>query len=121
MKRIEISIIAPEEEQLALLAWAHRVDAGEIPAEAVPQLNFASYAQLHSALTGKRMALLEYVAQHEGLSIRQLAGECGRNYKNVYDDVQSFIRLGLIEKRGDNGLFAPYDVIDIHKTLRKAA
>lgn len=120
MRRIEIGVIDPAEEQQTLLAWAQRIDAGEPPSEAVPQLNFASYAQLHSALTDKRMALLEYVAQHEGLGIRQLAAAIGRNYRNVYDDVQSFIRLGLMEKR-DNGLFAPYDEIDIRKTLRKAA
>ena len=120
MKRIEINVINPKDEQHALLQWAARVDAGEEMADAEARLSFATYSQLHAALTDKRMGLLEYVAQHEGQNIRQLAAELGRDYKNVYDDVQMLSALGLIEKREGN-LYAPYDDINIHKTLRKAA
>lgn len=120
MKHIEIVVIDPKDEQQALLEWAARVDAGEEIAEAAAKLSFSSYGQLHSVLTNKRMSLLEYVAQHEGLSIRNLAGKLGRDYRNVYDDVRMLAELELIEVRAD-GLFAPYDEISIHKTLRKAA
>lgn len=120
MKRIEIAVVSPKNEQQALLDWAARVDAGEEMAEAESRLSFATYGQLHSTLTDKRMDLLEYVAQHEGLNIRQLAADIGRDYKNVYGDVQLLSTIGLIEKR-DGGLFAPYDDINIHKTLRKTA
>jgi len=120
MKHIEISVINPKDEQQALLKWAARVDAGEEMAGAKSRLSFSSYAQLHAVLTDKRMSLLEYVAQHEGLSIRQLAGQLGRDYRNVYDDVQMLAGLELIEKRA-SGLFAPYDDINIHKTLRRVA
>lgn len=120
MKRIEISVISPKDEQQALLEWAARVDAGAEMPETKSQLSFSSYGQLHAILTGKRMSLLEYVAQHEGLGIRQLARQLGRDYRNVYDDVRMLAELGLIEKRG-SGLFAPYDDISIHKTLRRAA
>jgi predicted transcriptional regulator len=120
MKHIEISVINAKDEQQALLEWAARVDAGEevVGAGAKSRLSFSSYAQLHAVLTDKRMSLLEYVAQHEGLSIRQLAGQLGRDYRNVYDDVQMLAELELIEKRA-SGLFAPYDDISIHKTLRR--
>ena len=120
MKHIEIAAINPKDEQQALLEWAARVDAGEKMGEAGAKLSFSSYRQLHAVLTDKRMSLLEYVAQHEGLSIRQLAGKLNRDYRNVYDDVQMLAELELIEKRAD-GLFAPYDDISIRKTLRKAA
>ena len=120
MKHIEIAVINPKDEQQALLQWAARADAGEAMAEAKSRLSFSSYAQLHAVLTDKRMSLLEYVAQHEGLSIRQLAGQLGRDYRNVYDDVQMLAELELIEKRAD-GLFAPYDDISIRKTLRRVA
>ena len=120
MRRIEIGVINPQDERQALRKWAARVDAGEIMPNAESQLSFASYSQLHSALTNKRMELLECVAQHEGMNIRKLAGQIGRDYKNVYDDVQLLIQLGLIEKQG-KVLFAPYDDINIHKSLRKAA
>ena len=120
MKHIEIAVINPKDEQKALLEWASRVDAGEEMAEAESRLSFSNYGQLHAVLTEKRMSLLEYVAQHEGLSIRQLALELSRDYRNVYDDVRMLADLELIEKRA-NGLFAPYDDISIHKRLRKAA
>jgi len=35
------------------------VDAGEVQRSVNPRLHFASYRQLHAALTEKRMALLE--------------------------------------------------------------
>jgi len=120
MKRIEIDVVDPRAEQTALLAWAARVDAGEAQRSASPSLHFASYRQLHATLTEKRMALLEHVAMRDGLSIRQLAGQLERDYRNVYDDVQRLIQLGLIEILAGK-LHVPYDEIDIRKTLRKAA
>jgi len=120
MKRIEIDVIDPRAEQAALLAWAERVDSGEVQRTASPKLHFANYRQLHATLTEKRMGLLEYVATHEGLSIRQLAGEVQRDYRNVYDDVQRLVQLGLIEIL-DGKLHVPYNQIDIRKTLREAA
>ncbi len=120
MKRIEIGVVDPKDEQQALLDWAARVDAGENATDADSRLSFSSYSQLHAALTDKRMALLELVALHEGRNIRQLAASLERNYKNVHDDVQMLSTLGLIEKR-EGGLFVPYDDIIIHKRLRRAA
>jgi predicted transcriptional regulator len=46
-----------------------------------------------------------------------LALELERDYKNVYDDVQRLISLGLIEVQNAT-LYVPYDEIDIRKTLR---
>ncbi len=68
----------------------------------------------------EQAALLEYVAQREGLSIRQLASELDRDYRNVYDDVQKLVQLGLVEIPLGK-LHVPYDEIDIRKTLREAA
>lgn len=120
MKRIEIDVIDPRAEQAALLAWAARVDAGGAQPAVTPKLHFANYRQLHATLTEKRMELLEYVAMHENLSIRQLATEIQRDYRNVYDDVQRLLQLGLIEVI-DGKLHVPYDEIDIRKTLREVA
>jgi len=120
MKRIEIDVINPKAEQAALLAWAARVDAGAATKQATPQLRFASYRQLHATLTEKRMALLEHVAAQEGLSIRQLAVQLERDYRNIYDDVQRLLELGLVEIV-DGKLHVPYDEIDIRKKLREAA
>lgn len=121
MKRIEIDVVNPHDENNALLAWAARVDAGEKVGRAQPRLTFSSFDQLHSALTDKRMALLDYVATHEGLSIRQLAVGLNRDYKNVYGDVKKFLSIGLLEQSLENGVSAPFDDIVIHKILRRAA
>ena len=116
----DINIVDAKSEQRELLKWAARVDAGKAVADAVSQLNFATYSQMHAALSEKRMELLEFIAQHEGLNIRQIAAKIGRDYKNVYADTQLLLNLGLVAKR-NNGLVAPYDEINIHKTLRKVA
>jgi hypothetical protein len=47
-------------------------------------------------------------------------GELSLCYKNVYADTQLLLNLGLVTKR-DSGYAAPYDEINIHKTLRKVA
>ena len=60
------------------------------------------------------------IRAHEGLSIRQLALQLERDYRNVYDDVQRLLELGLVEIK-DGKLHVPYDEIDIRKTLREAA
>lgn len=120
MSRIEIGVINPKAEQQMLLEWAACIDAGKSMPETTSQLNFASYRQLHAALTEKRMDLLEYIAQHEGMNIRQIARQIGRDYKNVNEDVHRLSELGLIEIM-DGVLYAPYDEISINKTLRRAA
>ena len=120
MKRIEIDVIDPKQEQAALLAWAARADKGAVQRAGTPKLHFASYRQLHATLTEKRMELLEYVATNAVPSIRQLAGQLGRDYRNVYDDVQRLVQLGLVEIEA-GALSVPYDEIDIRKRLRAAA
>ena len=120
MKRIEIDVIDPKREQAALLAWAERADQGAPQRAGTPKLHFASYRQLHSTLTEKRMDLLVHVATNEVPSIRQLASQLRRDYRNVYDDVQRLVQLGLIEIEA-GALSVPYDEIDIRKKLREAA
>jgi len=117
MKRFGIEVVDPTKEQAHLLTWASKLDKGQKGKAATPKLRFASYKVLHSMLTEKRMALLEYLANNQGLSIRQLALELERDYKNVYDDVQRLMSLGLIEVQNAT-LYVPYDEIDIRKTLR---
>ena len=117
MKRIEIQVIDPKQEQDQLLNWAAQIDQGLNAHEASPKLTFASYKTLHSLLTNERMALLEFVDNKPNLSIRQLAAQLERDYKNVYDDVQRLMSLDLIEVK-DGNLHVPFDEIDIRKTLR---
>jgi len=45
----------------------------------------------------------------------------GRDYKNVYTDVQALVELGLIERDERGRLSAPFDEIVIRAELREAA
>ena len=118
MKRIEVEILKP---QAALNAFAdtwRRVSEGD---NVTPRLAFGSLRELFSAITEKRLELLRYVADHEGLNTRQLAVRLERNYKNVYTDVTELVSLGLLAKDNRGGLSAPFDEIVIHAGIRDAA
>ena len=121
MKRIEISIGGGRQALAQFARTWRRASGGERLPEATPRLEFASLAELLSALTPKRLALLDTLAAQPGLSIRALAGKLGRDYKNVHGDVSVLTELGLIERRADSTLKAPYDELVIHAPLTAAA
>ncbi len=120
MNRIEIGIVDPQAEQVALLAWAERVDAGESLPDANARLNFASFHQLHNTLTAQRMELLRFVANHEGLDSRQLASQTQDEYPKLQEDIRLLTELGLLENV-EGKLFTPFDEIVMHYPLREAA
>jgi predicted transcriptional regulator len=119
MKKIEIVITTPAQAVDAFKKTWRRAEAGET---VTPMLGFGSPAELYSAITDKRLELLRYVAQHEdeALNMHQLAQALGRDYKNVHVDVKALEALGLIERTAGK-LIAPFDEIEIHLGLRKAA
>jgi len=119
MKKIEIVITSAAQAVADFKKTWRQAAAGE---SVTPTLGFGSPAELYSAITDKRLELLRYVAQHEGetLNIHQLAQALGRDYKNVHVDVKTLEGLGLIERSGGK-LIAPFDEIEIHLGLRKAA
>jgi len=118
MSRIDIEVL---KSQAALEAFAetwHQVESG---GQAAPHLAFGSLHELFSAITEKRLEMIRYVAEHEGLNTRQLALRLGRDYKNVYTDVKELVELGLLDKNDKGRLTAPFDEIVIHATVRDAA
>jgi predicted transcriptional regulator len=89
-------------------AW-HRAEHGETFEER--HLAFESWDALARVLTGKRMELLRYVRRHEVSSIRSLAKALGRDYSNVYADVQALAGAGLLDATA-KGVRADYDAIE---------
>jgi len=87
----------------------------------VPRLAFGSLRELFSAITENRLEMLRFVATNENLNTRQLSQQLGRDYKNVYTDVNDLVELGLLEKDERGRLTAPFDEIVIHATVRDAA
>jgi len=119
MRKIEVVITTPAQAIDDFKKTWRKAESGKA---VTPTLGFGSPAELYSAITDKRLELLRYVAQHEdeSLNIHQLAKALGRNYKNVHGDVKALEELGLIERSGGK-LVAPFDEIEIHLGLRKAA
>ncbi len=95
-------------------AW-HKIEQGQAPQAPqapVEKINFEDQRLLFKTLTPKRFEILEYAHQQNGLSIRALAKELGRDYSNVHQDVKILYQLGLMVKNEkDDKYYVPWDVI----------
>jgi predicted transcriptional regulator len=80
-------------------------------------LNFEDFAMFASILTPKRLELLRTLRQFGPLSVRALAREMGRDYKNVHSDTKALEHVDLIQRTDEGLLIAPWDVIDTHVSL----
>jgi predicted transcriptional regulator len=92
----------------------HRAERGEAVKET--NITFRDLETLLAALTPKRLHLLRYVRHHEVRSIKSLATELHRDYKNVHKDVEELIKLGLL-LRTPNQVVAPYAQVDARLVL----
>ena len=83
---------------------------------------FTSLESVRNLLTEKRLELLHMVKIKHPHSIYQLAKLTGRNFRNVYDDVQVLKTYGLLHlsksvkknRRSSHGISVPYRDINIH-------
>ena len=94
-------------------AW-RRAERGEAVDET--NLTFRDLEALLAALTPKRLQLLRHVRHHKVDSIRALAVELHRDYKNVHNDVGRLEQLGLLA-REDGRVVAPYAEVDAQFVL----
>lgn len=62
-------------------------------------------------LSPRRAELLEFLMDNDVASIKKLADKLGRNYKNVYDDLQSLAKYDLVELRGAGRSLKPFSVV----------
>ena len=67
-----------------------------------------------------RFELLQHLRERGNLSIRKLAAELHRDYKNVHTDVKELLHIGLIEEAEDGLLSVPWDAIVSELPLAKA-
>jgi predicted transcriptional regulator len=74
-------------------------------------LSFIGLKAYLSTLTPKRWELLTTLNKEGPSSIRALSKVLGRDYKSVHGDVGKLLELGLIVKRDDDLIEAPYDRI----------
>lgn len=95
-----------------------RAERGE-RVEEVQRLYFENLETLLKTLTSGRWVLLKKLRENGPMSIRVLANELGRDYKNVHTDVRRFEHIGLIDRTKDNKIEVPWDIVEAQ--LRLAA
>ena len=98
-------------------AWK-RAERGE-RAETEERLHFENLETLLRTLTQGRWVLLKTLREKGPMSVRALAKELRRDYKNVHTDVRLLVQIGLIERNKDNKVEVPWDSIEAR--LRLAA
>lgn len=96
-------------------AW-HKAEAGKSK-QAEIHLNFEDFTILAAVLTPKRLELMRILRKDGPLSVRSLAKQLERDYKNVHSDVSVLEDVSLIQRTEDGLLVAPWDVIDAHVRL----
>jgi predicted transcriptional regulator len=67
---------------------------------------------IYLMMSPKRMELLDYLAKHSIKSIKILAKELKRDYKNVYDDIKAMEKFELVELVNEGKNKRPVTKID---------
>ena len=98
-------------------AW-RRADGRE-KLEVERRLTFENLETLLKTLTTGRWGLLRKLHTNGPMSVRTLAKELGRDYKNVHTDVRRLEVVGLIGRSKDSKIEVPWDIVEAH--LRLAA
>jgi len=96
-------------------AWK-LAERGE-PVQEKHRLYFENLEMLLNTLTPGRWALLKKLHANGPLSIRALAKDLGRDYKNVYTHVQRLENIGLIGRTKDGRIKVPWDIVEARLLL----
>ena len=81
------------------------------------RLYFESLEVLLKTLTPGRWRLLKKLHANDPMSIRALANDLGRDYKNVYTDVRRLENIGLIERTKNDRIKVPWDIVEARLLL----
>ena len=98
-------------------AWK-RAEQGK-GSEAEHRLVFENLEALLKALTPARWILLRRLRAAGPRSVRALARELERDYKNVHTDVRALEKIGLIGRSANDEVEVPWDIVEA--PLRLAA
>jgi predicted transcriptional regulator len=81
------------------------------------RLHFENLEMLLKILTPGRWALLKKLHANGPMSIRALAKDLGRDYKNVHTDVRRLENISLIERTKNNRIKVPWDIVEARLLL----
>lgn len=96
-------------------AW-QQAEKGE-RAKPEVHLYFEDLSMLLAVITPRRLEVLKTLRQLGPMSVRALATNLERDYKNVHSDCRALEETGLLERSAEGKLQAPWDVIDAHLNL----
>ncbi len=115
-KQIEIGIGDPISTARGFIDAWKRTEIGE-EREVSQRLYFENLETLLKTLTSTRWILLKRLRTMGAVSIRALARELGRDYKNVHTDVKRLQNVGLIECTEASKIEVPWDILEARLKL----
>jgi len=118
-KKIKMGVASEEEVFQEFVDMWHRAES-EIINESEEHLYFMDAATFFKVLSKGRIALLKALHSHGSTSIRKLSQLLKRDYKNVHQDVQLLIKVGLIQQDEAKLISVPWDKINAEITLAAA-
>ena len=110
-RKISVGVASAKQGGDAFVRAWKRAEKGLPPEGPINRLHFTETATLFKCLSPKRFELLQHLREAGPLSIRKLASELRRDYKNVHTDVKDLLYVGLIEGTQEGLLSVPWDVI----------
>jgi predicted transcriptional regulator len=102
---VKVHIGTPEDMGRRFVDAWHRAERGEHVDET--HITFCDLESLLAALTPKRLHILRYVRHNQVRNVKALADDLRRDYKNVYQDVEVLIKIGLLAKTKEH-VIAPF-------------
>ena len=81
------------------------------------RLHFENLEVLLKILTPGRWALLKKLHANGPMSIRALAKDLERDYKNVHTDVRRLENISLIERTKNDRIKVPWDIVEARLLL----
>lgn len=115
-QHIHIGTEVPEKGFDRFVDTWQRAEQGEDIGTEV-HLNFEDLSMLLAVITPRRLEVLKTLRQQGPMSVRTLARNLARDYKNVHVDARALEEVGLLERTESGTLQAPWDVIDAHLSL----
>jgi len=109
-KKLEIGIGSLEESVQRFVKTWHTIERGQA-LEHHEVLTFDNLETLLRVLTPTRWNLLQILRKQGPISVRLLARELGRDYKNVHTDVGELERVGLVSRSSEGQVVVPWDTV----------
>ncbi|MBI5379931.1 MAG: hypothetical protein HZA23_07250 [Nitrospirae bacterium] len=109
-RRIKVEIMSEAAMNRKFIDAWKRAEKGALKEPEV-HLCFLDAATLQGVLSNRRLALLKSLHRIGPVSIRKLAKQVRRDYRNIYDDIRLLLKAGLVEKDARSKVYVPWDKI----------